>query len=176
MTDTVTDEVLHPAYVLVDYAWAVLHANMPTVWDKSKYGGMVPIVPLSEEPDLDEFSGPHIVYGYADEGTGPLPARQGGSTTFAIYDDNFRRLTRTLNCLKEAFNREDESARDVNRFSTYFLGQNGNPGPYLGIRFGHIGVAFTEGGTPEDSEGGRQSAIITIRYEYYVTTDVITNV
>jgi len=171
MSETVTDEVLHPAFILVDYAWAILKENMPTVWNESKYDDLVPIVPLSEEPALEAFSGPHIVYGFADEGTGPLPQREGGSTTFAIYDDNFRRLTKTLNCLKVAFGREDDSATDINRFSTRFLN-----GAYLGVRFGHVRVAFTEGGTPEITEGGRQSALITISYDYFTSYDVRTNV
>ena len=32
-----------------------------------------------------------------------------------------------------------------------------------------------DGGTPEETEGGRQSAIITIRYEYYVNYDIQTS-
>lgn len=174
MSDIGTE--VNAAYLLVDYAWGVLKANYPTVWDESKYGGLIPIVPLSEEPELDEYDGPHIVYGYAEDPTGSLHARSGGSITFAVYDQNFRRLGKTMNILKAAFERQDETARDVNNFTSVY-----NPGgaatpPYLGIRFGYISVAFVEGGTPEETEGGRQSAIISITYEYYVDYDVITSI
>lgn len=165
------DEVLHPAYLIVDYAWAVLKENIPNVWDEDKYGGLVPIVPLSEEPELDDFSGPHIVYGFADDATSDPPGLESGSTSFAIYDDNFRRLTKTVNCLKEAFNREDQSASDVNNYTD----RQGN-GMYKGVSFRNIGIAFIEGGTPETSEGGRQSALVTIRYQYVTYFDVRTNV
>lgn len=166
--------VVSPVYLLRLYAWAVLKANMPETWNEELYKaegdtqGIIPIVPLAEEPDLDAFDGPHIVYGYALDTTGDLYARNSGSMTFAIYDDKFRRLTETMNVLQAAFERQDETARDVNNFTT-----NNN---FIGIRFGYIFVGFAEGGTPEETEGGRQSALINIRFEYYVNYDVVTSV
>lgn len=162
---------VNPAHLLVDYAWGVLKANMPTVWTTSKYGGLVPIVPLSEEPELDAYDGPHIVYGYADDATGDLYAQHSGSLTFAVYDQNFRRLGKTMTILKVAFERQDESARDINNFTTTYLN-----GAYVGIRFGTVDLAFLEGGTPEETEGGRQSALINIRYDYFVDYVVDTSI
>lgn len=180
------DEVVNPAYLIRSYAWAVLRANDSTTWDTAKYGGLVPIVPVSEEPDLDEFSGPHIVYGYALDATGDLYARKSGSVTFAVYDQNFRRLTKTLTILQAAFERQDESARDINNYTTRVGGaptSTGNPpvwknptGAFLGLRFGYTRIGFIEGGTPEETEGGRQSALINIVFEYYVDYDVVTAV
>jgi hypothetical protein len=161
--------VLSPVYLLRSYAWAVLKANMPETWDETKYGGMTPIVPLSEEPELDEFDGPHIVYGYSLDSTGSLHARKSGSMTFAVYDQNFRRLTETLTNLQTAFERQDETAKDVNRYTT------ARP-QFIGLRFGYIFIGFVEGGTPEETEGARQSALINIRFEYYVDYDVVTAV
>jgi len=154
-------------YVLRAYAWAVLSTNMPETWNTELYGGLTPIVPVAEEPELDEFSGPHIVYGYAEDMTGDLYARSSGSMTFAVYDNNFRRLGETLNVLKIAFERQDETARDINRFST------SKGAAFNGLRFGYVRVGFVEGGTPEESEGARQSALINITYEYYVDYDNI---
>ena len=158
-----------PPYLLVDYAWEVLKLNMPDVWDESKYGGLVPVVPLSEEPELDEFDGPHIVYGYADDPTGDLFAMSGGALTFALYDQNFRRLSKTLNVLKATFERQDQAAKDVNQYST-----ERHNGAFVGIRFGSISIAFVEGGTPEEQEGARQSALIGITYSYFADYQVIT--
>lgn len=162
--------VVSPVYLLRSYAWAVLKANMPEVWNEELYGGLTPIVPLSEEPELEEFTGPHIVYGYALDTTGTLYARKTGSMTFAIYDTNFRRLTETMNVLQAAFERQDETARDVNKYTT------AQGAKYIGIRFGYIFVGFAEGGSPEETEGAEQSAIINVRFEYYVDYDVITAV
>lgn len=163
------DTAVSPAYLIRSYAWEVLRANDPGTWNKDKYGGLIPIVPLAEEPELSEYDGPHIVYGYANDPTGDLPARKGGSLTFAIYDQNFRRLTKTITVLQTAFERKDETARDVNEYTSSLA-------PFIGITFGFIDIGFVEGGSPEESEGGRQSALVNIRYEYHVDYAVKTTI
>lgn len=166
---------VNPVYLIVHYAAKVLNTNDPDTWSPSNYGDKVPIVPLSEEPDLSQYTGPHIVYGYALDATGDLHARKGGSVTLAVYDQNFRRLTKTMNILQKAFERQDESAKDINKFTSSRVGTE-TQSPFLGIRFGTVSLGFVEGGIPEDTEGGRQSALINIRFEYYVDYNVITEV
>lgn len=163
------DIAVVPAHLLRSYAWQVLKTNLPDVWDEKNYGGKVPIVPLGEEPELSDYSGPHIVYGYSDEASGDLSEREVGSLSFAVYDQNFRRLTRTMRVLKSAFDRKDESARDVNNYTSQIPS-------FVGLRFGYISLSFLEGGSPETSEGGNMSALITIRYEYYSSQTVATAV
>lgn len=166
---------VQPAHVLIDYLWDLLSTNDPETWDKTKYDGLVPIVALNEEPELSEFSGPHIVYGYADDGTGTLHARKTGSMTLAIYDNNNRRLGRTMRIITTAFERQDEAARDVNDYSSGI--QFGGVKPYIGLTFAYISIGFAESGAPEegeDTEGGNQAALINLRYEYHVDYDVIT--
>lgn len=170
------DEVVSPIYLLRSYTWALLQANDHDTWDTTKYGGMIPIVPLSEEPDLAEYEGPHIVYGYAMHATGSLYIHNEGSLTYAIYDQNFRRLTKTLITLQTAFERQDEAARDVNNYAAGVTGSTAESFPFRGIRFGSIDIGFVEGGSPEDTEGGRQSALINIRFLYYADYDVVTQI
>lgn len=164
-----------PIYLLRSYIWELLKTNDPDTWDEDKYGGLVPIVPLAEEPELDEFSGPHIVYGFAVSGTNPLPAIESGSMTLVIYDDNFRRLTKTMNIIQVALGRLDESARDVNRFTSSVAGANNNY-PFSGMSFAYIGLGFSEGGSPETSEGGRQSALLNIRFDFLANYNVVTDI
>lgn len=159
------DKVISPVYLLRAYAWALLKAN--TKMRESDYNGLTPIVPVAEEPDIMEFDKPYLVYGYALDSTGGLYARKTGSMSMAVYSANFRELTTILNVLTTAFERQDEAARDVNNFT-------GKTPGFVGIRFGTISVGFVEGGTPEDSEGGRQSGLINIRFEYYVDYEVST--
>lgn len=168
MTELV-DTTVSPIYALRSYVWGVLKANYPDVWTEANYDGMIPIVPLGEEPELSEFSGPHIVYGYALDGTADLWARGTGSMTFVIYDQNFRRLTKTMTILQTALGRSDETARDINRYTStidYFHG----------VSFGFVNLGFTEGGSPEETEGGRQSALLNIRFDYFVDYNVTTDI
>lgn len=162
-----TDGVLSPVYLLLSYAWAVLKTN--TDMDESDYGGLIPIVPIAEIEELSPYDKPHLVYGYSLDSTGDLYARRTGSMSFAVYSTRFREITEILDILGEAFGRLDDSARDVNNFTTR------HP-QFLGIRFGYIEVGYVEGGTPEDTEGGRMSGLLNIRFDYFVDYNIITNV
>lgn len=161
------DKVISPVYLLRSYAWAVLKEN--TEMDESDYNGLVPVVPVAEEPDIIEFGHPYLVYGYALDSTADLQQRKTGSMSMAIYSANFRELTTILTVLTTAFERQDDAAEDINEYTTKIPG-------FIGIRFGSVSIGFVEGGTPEDSEGGRQSGLINIRFDYYVEYDVTTRV
>jgi hypothetical protein len=170
---------VHPAHIIRSYAWKLLNNNQPFDWTTSNYGGKIPIVPLSEEPDISEYSWPYIIYGYAYDPNNRLYARKTGSMTFAIYDQDNRRLGRTMNTLVTAFEREDEAARDVNRYTDMLrdgtvAGSQQNSG-FQGLTFGYISMNYVESGVPEETEGGRQSALISLRYEYHVDYDVTTD-
>lgn len=170
-----TDPTLGPDLLLRQYVWALLKANDPGVWDEDNYAGLIPIVPLSDEPELNDFTGPHIVYGYTGDTSGTRIYERSGTMTFAIYDENFRRLGKTINILDTAFSRADESARDVNHFLDRVTFDSGQTYPFRNtVRFGCIYIGFVEGGIPESTEGGRQSALFNIRFDYYVTYDVNT--
>lgn len=166
VTSTETNIAVAPVFVLIDYAYAVLNANDPTVWDKTKYEGLIPIIPLNEEPEFSEFPGPRIIYEYAMAARGSAVYRGRGSVTFAIRDNNFRRLTRAMNILGESFNREDESARDVNHFVHSLATRPLNPVPF-NVSFGHISVSFQESGTPEEEEGGMMTGVVSIVFDYF---------
>ncbi len=174
-----TDSVVSPIYALRFYAWELLKRNMDDVWDEDNYGGMIPIVPLAEEADLAEFSGPKIVYEYTVLDTGSQSYRGRGSFSMAVLDTNFRRLTETLNVLEAGFGRLDESARDINAFlnggynSTLVASPNILKGQ---VAFGYTNVSFVDGGTPETSEGGNQVGVINIRFDYFVDYNVVTDV
>lgn len=161
-----TSPLYHPTYVLRQYAWAVLKLNDPTTWTEANYGNLIPIVPLAEEADLTEFDGPKIVYEYTIPNTGPSYYRNRGTMSFAVMDDNFRRLTKTMTTLQAAFERHDETARDVNAFIA--------ASPLEGIGFGSINLGFVDGGTPEENEGGRQVGVISVSFDYFVDYEVDT--
>jgi len=164
-----TDKVVQPVFALIDYTWAVLKANDPEVWQETKYGGLIPIVPLNEEPELTEFDGPRIIYDYSTMDPGTLYARSRGTVSFAVRDFNYRRLTRTLNILTEAFGRLDESARDVNDW----LDRN-KVRVNFDVSFGSISVPFVESGTPESEEGGMMVGVIGLEFDYFTEYQIVT--
>jgi hypothetical protein len=159
------DPTVIAPYLLRDYIWQVLKQN--TDMKESDYDGKVPIVPLAEEPELTQYSKPYIVYGYAEAPSIDLPDAEAGSMSFIVYSKNFRELSKIIKVISRTFARQDQSAYDVNRYTS-------TKPQFIGLRFGYINVGFVEGGSPETTEGGRQSAGVNIRYEYYVDYNIKT--
>lgn len=155
-----------PVYLLRAYAWNLLKIN--TDMDEADYNGLVPVVPLNEEPEMTEFNKPYLIYGYTLQNPGRLSEKGEGSMSFAIQSTDFGDITTIINILSAAFGRQDESARDVNNFTSTI-------GPFVGIRFGSIELGFAEGGSPEETEGGRMTGIVNIRFNYFVDYNVITD-
>lgn len=164
-----TDKTVAPVFALIDYVWAVLAINDPTTWDKSKYGGLIPIVPLNEEPELAEFDGPRIIYDYSMTDPGTLYARSRGTATFAVRDFNYRRLTRTMNIIQEALGRLDDSARDVNDWI-----ERNKVRAVFDISFGSIAVTFAESGTPEEEEGGMMVGVVGTSFDFFTEYNINT--
>lgn len=154
-----------PAHVIRQYVWALLRSADFATWTEAKYGGLVPIVPLNEEPELDEFDGPRIVYEYTHRNTGTAHYRGLGNMTLAIRDNDFRRLGRTMNTLETALGRLDESARDLNDFIDRM---KTDKNVVYGISFGYVEIGFSQSGTPEREEGGRMVGIVDLNFDYFV--------
>lgn len=148
----------HPTYILNKYVWELLKMN--TTMKEADYGNKVPIVPANQEPEFTSLDKPFIVYGYSEDGTGDLFAERDGSLSYAVWSTSVGEINTILNIVRAAMERHDESARAVNKWSS-------NTPSYLGIRFGDIYIGYLEGPSPEESEGGRQAGIITIRYKYF---------
>lgn len=162
------DPRVEAVYLLRAYTWALLQAN--TRMKAADYGGRVPIVPVEEEPELTKYDKPYIIYGFSNVPTEPgRHFKRRGSMTFVVYSTGFEEITEIINILQTAFEREDDAARDVNNFTA-------RTPLFHGIRFGTISLGFMEGAVPEETEGGRQSALLNIRYEYYVDYEVTTQV
>jgi hypothetical protein len=74
----------------------------------------------------------------------------------------------------------DDVAKELNKFSSQLVIDSDGAGsapstkPFIGIRFGDVRVGFVEGGTPENEEGGRQSALFSIRFTYFVNYSIKT--
>lgn len=156
-----TSTAVIPAYLIRQYVFAVLKANEPQDWDEANYGGLMPIVPLGEEADIEQFNKPTIVYQFSDLRTGTMWMRGRGTMSFSIRDTNLRRLTRTMTVLKETLNRYDESARDINEY----LDRRG--APWNSIGFGEVHVTFADGGAPATAEGGELVGVLSIEFDYY---------
>jgi len=152
--------------VLNLYLWEVLKKNTTMV--VADYGGKIPIIPGGQDPDMLQYNKPFIVYGYSEDPVSINGAIRGGTVVYVIYSSSINDINRIMNVIVAAM-AEDDSARRINKWSS------NNPA-LVGIRFTDARIAFGEGASSADQEGGREVATITVKYDFVAQYAVDLNV
>lgn len=145
--------------VLNHYVWEMIKQN--TAMRETDYDGRMPIVPASQEPEFVEIRKPFLVYGFSEDPTPNLYAERSGSLSFAIYSNVNDDIHKIMNIIRAGLERQDESAREINSFTSDIE-------RFIGIRFGSTRIGYFEGPGPEEEEGGRSAGVVTIRYNYFM--------
>lgn len=156
------------AHVLNGYVWALLKTN--TSMTENDYGTKVPVIPSNQEPEFRALNKPFLVYGFTEDHSHDIHLMRSGTLFYTIYASNLTDINRIFNIIETAMGRYDESATDVNAWSSK-APQNTN---FLGCRFTEVCISYGEGGGPVDQEGGRLAAVIGIKYSFVPTYSVIT--
>lgn len=158
-------------YLIRSYVWELLQRNLDMSDDDYDINGdgkgLIPIVPLGEEPELAKFNKPYLVYGYAESPYDDYASQTTGNIMFAIYSTNFADMSQIANVIGKAFE-YDDAAANVNHYTSTIPA-------FVGIRFGNVQLQSIEGGVPEESSGGRMSAVVNIKYEYYADYSIETS-
>lgn len=154
------------ANVLNLYLWEVLKLN--TSMKVADYGGKIPIIPGGQDPDFNQYNKAYMVYGFSEDPSSYNGAIRGGTLVYAIYSTSVSEINTIMNVINAALS-EDDTARRINKWSS------SNPA-LVGIRFTDARIAFGEGASPADQEGGREVATLTMRYEYVANYVVNLNV
>lgn len=149
------------------YAWAVLDKN--TDMDTADYNGKIPIIPGGSDPDFTNLNKPFLVYATSEDPSSSNGSTRGGTLVYAIHSSSVGEINTILNILVSIFEGQDEAARRVNAWSSK------NPA-LIGIRFTTIGVAFGEGASALEQEGGREVGTLTLKYSFVANYDVDTEV
>jgi len=157
----VAPEIIAP-YLLNNYVWELLKAN--TTMRSSDYNDMVPIVMSGQEPEIEQFNKPFLVYGYSEDTTPDLYAVRHGSLSYAVYSTVGGDVNTILNKIRTAMEKHDETARSVNAYTS-------NIPAFVGLSFTTITVGYYEGPSPEETEGGRKAGVIILRYGYKADYD-----
>lgn len=148
------------------YLWSKLQSELE--WNASNYGGLIPIVPAGQQPELNNTSAPYIVYNYSHQSSGDADFYiQEEQIAYAVYSSEEVDVRRAINLIVEYFRREDESAQALNDW----ISANGSV-ENKRFDYKHTKVISSYGAQPPISEGGRQdgSVIMRIRYTYYDPT------
>lgn len=158
-----TDAQVLPVYALIDYAWELLKSN--TDMKEADYGGRIPIIPSAQEPEFTDVNKPFIVYAWSEGSTNDVYAIRSGQISFVVYGTTDREINKISNLLVVAFNQWDMSAANINQWAV--------GGPFSTIRFATTWAGTLDGPTPEQTEGGRVSSVVMIRYRYITDYDLV---
>lgn len=139
------------------YIWDLVKNN---VAGQGVINGLIPIVPLEDEPDLADSGKSYFIYGYTENYRNNFPIRN-GAFSLRIVGRDFNELSHITNVLNVAFEDCDLAAANVNSWSSDFA-----PADLKGITFTSVELAYVDGGSPGEAEGAKSEGIVTLNYEY----------
>lgn len=153
-------------YALNSYVWKLVEANLG--W--KRYQGLIPIVPVAQQPELMQSGRAFIVYGSAFHPPGHLYQMKKEAVSYMIYAPNSTEVNRIVNLLFDTFQRQDEAAADVNDW----LVEEGKhkQGGHRGVHFAIVKSTMAEKAEDApDEEGGYAAGMVLVEMHYTEDTN-----
>lgn len=138
--------------------------------DPVKTGGITPLVPVQQRPQLNKYPEPFLVYNWVTQDQGPDWYFHRDTIIYSIFSEEEKEVRTILNYMRYLFESHDESAQRVN----YFLSQQPNSATFnkeMYDRFNYKVIkvaAESAGAEPSETEDGRQEASLIINTIYTV--------
>ena len=157
------------ANALRSYVWKLLEANLG--WTKDDYKGLVPIFPLSQEPEPKEIGKAFLVYNSSQRPAEHLYVQKCETIGYSIYANTVADLNTITTLLQDTFDRQDDAAADVNQWLDT---EQQATGISRGISFGSIKTILVDRSDPADNEGGYVSSLVMVEAKYVTQNNTIT--
>lgn len=155
-------------FAVVKYLWA--HIDNAGILDGYDYKGLIPIIPIQDEPGLLQAIGetdgiggaPYIVYTWYNNGIDANWYLTYDTLVFTIKSPDQRASRRLILLMKTLFRRYDDSAQAVNKYvGTHDMGTYRNE--YNMYNYKYISVWSLTGGVPGTIDLEPVHATVTIR-------------
>jgi hypothetical protein len=153
----ISDKII-PAHILRLFIWEVLKLNTSM---NAPVNGLIPILPIEDEPKVADSGKAYIIYGYSENESGNLDQIRRGVFSARIMAPTFGELVEISNVLGTTFESRDIATEAVNQWSSAYAN-----GALTGIRFTKLITSYIEGGEASDTEGGPVDGVVNISYEY----------
>lgn len=163
---TLTKWDLMATHGLRQYIWSLLQSELG--WSLSNYHDpvknvdYVPIVAAEQQPEMNQFEAPYLVYAYSKKMSGNLHVIEGEVAAFVVYAKTTTEINQVLNLLAAKFDRRDESAQNLNKW----LKTSGLDQQYKNFDYKTMWVSGFQGPQPALETGGRRDGSITINITY----------
>ena len=149
------------AHALRRYIWQLLQDELG--WSTDNYGGLNPIITPQQEPELNEFNAPYIVYVFSKRPAGSLWLMEKEDMSISIFSVSDTEINQVVNLLSTKLAKHDEAAQDVNAF---IRGTMPAGSFYKNFDFKSIVVTGAQGSNASVTEGGRKDGYVTLSYTY----------
>lgn len=154
-------------YALNSYTFKLLEANLD--WNVSDYANRRPIIPAAQQPEFKDVGHDFIVYTSAINPAVELWPIQSETVAYTIYSKSTTSADRVVDLLVKAFQRQDESAADVNEWLSRERAGGGSNKRLVG--FTSIQSTLGEKSNPADQEDGLYNAVVMISLNYVTLDD-----
>lgn len=144
-------------YALNSYTWKLLEANLG--W--KKHDGMVPIIPLAQQPELMEAGTSFIVYGASRPSAQHLYALERQTVVYNIFSESSTTADKVAELLYQAFMRQDDAAADVNDHLANEV-EKGKRAKHRGVHFATIRSYAVQDQEPSEYEGGYSKISVVV--------------
>lgn len=153
---------------LRSYLWKLLESNLG--WSKDDYNGVVPIIPIAQEPELKDTGRPFVVYNSSQHEANHLYVLKSEEVGLYIYAPTVGEANRIAKLIADTFDRQDEAADDVNSWlNTEQAGRNKN----RNIAFTSIKTDLIDRADATDNEGGYVAALVLLEAKYLTENNTI---
>lgn len=146
--------------VLALYLWHMAKTELG--WSENDYGGLVPVVPVQQQPELNSVTGPFVIFGQAFDAVSPMHMLQTETVAFTVFSHNISDINKLTNLMVFNLKGYDESAERVNHWVSTLSASH--PARYFDFKI--IRVAGASGPQPSLQEGGRHDGNIVLKATY----------
>lgn len=147
-------------YALNSYVWKLVEANLG--W--KKYQGLVPIIPVAQQPELMQSAKAFMVYGSALHPSSHLYQHKKEAVSYMIYAPTSTEVNKIIELLFDTFERQDEAALDVN---DWLVTEAEGRGSHRGVYFTTVKATMAEKAEDApDEEGGYAAGMVLVEMNY----------
>lgn len=153
---------LSAVYAVNSYAYKVLEANNLM----SKIDNKTPVVPSSMYSDFASQTKPFMVYGFSRGTSRQNWYWENENLAYTVWGGTPAAVTDVIVALVEAFQRQDESAKDVNKWIRGGGRPTSSPTSYDHLMFTNFTVTSAQGPGPERNQDGKVDGLVIINYSF----------
>lgn len=149
-------------HALNSYTWKLIEANLG--WKKTS-DGLVPIIPVAQQPEMMEAGNPFIVYSSSRPTPGHLYALERQMVVYRLFSDSSTTANNVAELLFKAFARQDEAAADVNEHLDAEV-EKGGRAKRRPVYFSSIKSYALQDEEPAETEGGYASTSVVVEMTF----------